>query len=488
MNSEQYVYLCCNTNLPWAEDVVSALENFVSSSSEASKVVTNKDPMGGVKDLLSAKTRLIRRAQRCFFEVSTVGHANQPVDVSDVYIEMGIAIALNTPMFFLKRHDTPDHALPTGFLGLSQHLQYSGPHSLGKTLRLIQEHSKRTAHSDICEFSGLNCPSVASSPKKLSWSQRITCHICDSDTPDRSDYRYALEEAISRLAQTGFIYLNDAAARSREYSFCAICKLVRSTHFGIYRVTHTRTPETYLAIGLSIGIDALFGLDRPRCIVAERQEEVPALLSSSEVVLAKNLSELEKKLYTFLPSLKATLVGSLRKPVPLAKVTAVISTPLSSGLAAKGHSSPMGLVDCLLRMNTQVPDFPISESDIRLELLRFDAALASSRDQLVSLKLESSTEQESKIYEIQLLLLVDVLFVGEVIMQIRKKKRNADYVIFEVGCSLEKKLGTALSSRNPNVASQVYYFTHVVLRIMLNLLGESMEDFSSVLPPLPPLP
>src|SRR5436853_731021 len=72
-----------------------------------------------------------------------------------------------------------------------------------------------------------------------------------------------------------------------------------------------------------------------------------------------------------------------------------------------------------------VPRFDVPEGEVKRELTRFDEALALSRDQLLSLKKQHvSSEQTVRILESQLLILVDPLFMGEVIQRVRSERRN----------------------------------------------------------------
>ena len=88
----------------------------------------------------------------------------------------------------------------------------------------------------------------------------------------------------------------------------------------------------------------------------------------------------------------------------------------------------------VVRYDIRVPDFTIPETDIRLELLKFDAALALSREQLLSIREREGGCKDTvkKLLDSQLLILVDPLFVGEVINKVKEERRNIEKVVWEV--------------------------------------------------------
>jgi phosphotransferase system enzyme I (PtsI) len=128
----------------------------------------------------------------------------------------------------------------------------------------------------------------------------------------------------------------------------------------------------------------------------------------------------------------------------------------------------------------KIPRYDVAEGEVKRELARFDEALATSRDQLVTLKKQHvSSEQTVRILESQLLILVDPLFMGEVIQRVRSERRNAESVVGDVvdefSRSFEAMEDTYLRERAADV-------NDVGVRILRNLMGETFPTLDKVGP------
>jgi len=124
-----------------------------------------------------------------------------------------------------------------------------------------------------------------------------------------------------------------------------------------------------------------------------------------------------------------------------------------------------------VRYDIAVPDYHIAETDVRLELLKFDAALALSRAQLMSIRnRDSSVDGEiQKILDSQLLILVDPLFVGEVISKVKTEHRNIEKVVYDVMTDFSM---TFESMKNAYLRERASDIRDIGGRILRNLLGE----------------
>lgn len=134
----------------------------------------------------------------------------------------------------------------------------------------------------------------------------------------------------------------------------------------------------------------------------------------------------------------------------------------------------------VLSEKLKIPRHDVAEGEVKRELARFDQALALSRDQLVTLKKQHvASEQTVRILESQLLILVDPLFMGEVIQRVRSERRNAESVVGEVvdefSRSFEAMEDTYLRERAADV-------NDVGLRILRNLMGETFPTLDKVGP------
>lgn len=116
-----------------------------------------------------------------------------------------------------------------------------------------------------------------------------------------------------------------------------------------------------------------------------------------------------------------------------------------------------------------VPDHPIRQGDVKSELLKLDAALAQSRDQLISLQERNKDNRETcKILDSQLLILVDPLFVGEAIQKVKTESRNVEKVVEDIIAEFSR---TFSQMSNPYMKQRAVDITDVGMRILRNLLG-----------------
>ena len=125
----------------------------------------------------------------------------------------------------------------------------------------------------------------------------------------------------------------------------------------------------------------------------------------------------------------------------------------------------------VVRFDINIPDFTIPKGDVRLELLKFDAALAKSREQLLNIRakgLENNDEIE-KLLDSQLLILVDPTFVGKVISTIKKEPRNIEKVVSDVISDISR---TFESMKDAYLRERAADIRDIGTRIMRNLLGE----------------
>ena len=125
----------------------------------------------------------------------------------------------------------------------------------------------------------------------------------------------------------------------------------------------------------------------------------------------------------------------------------------------------------VIQYDIKVPDFTIPETDIRLELLKFDASLALSREQLLAVREKDGGCDDTikKLLDSQLLILVDPLFVGEVINKVKEEKRNIEKVVWDVVNEFSRMFD---SMNDPYLRERASDVRDVGGRILRNLLGE----------------
>ena len=251
----------------------------------------------------------------------------------NVLIELGVAIALNRPTLLLRHAENRISGLqlPTCLESISAYiLEFSG----GVTLqRILREHLSRWVHTPpehdwwnrYCMFGNRICEHREAYPRGRQWGQEtIRCHISDGQDADRLDFRGVVEEVLGRFSDVTFGYL-DALPMADGYNFllCTHCQTVRSTPFAIYRITPQTPAETFLAIGMSLALEAQFTHRIPKILLTTNKHDIPSLLSGYEVVEARNDQECKTYLRKFMPDVIREVRRTTWRPRPLPFIAVV---------------------------------------------------------------------------------------------------------------------------------------------------------------------
>lgn len=125
----------------------------------------------------------------------------------------------------------------------------------------------------------------------------------------------------------------------------------------------------------------------------------------------------------------------------------------------------------------KVPRYEIPEPEIKQELSRFDRTLVASREQLQVLKQKHwESSQTVRILESQMLMLVDPLFMGDVIQRIRGERRNAEAVVADV---TEEFCRSFEALEDPYMRERAADVRDIGHRIIRNLLGREYPSLES---------
>jgi hypothetical protein len=227
----------------------------------------------------------------------------------NVLIELGIAIALNRPTILLRHTESriAKIELPESIKSVTQISEFTGgDYTLEKALR---EHLSQLANLPQdqdwrhrrCLFGEIDCSYIHVNPHTaMIGDDKLHCHIADGPDPDQIDFRSTVERVLDHFNNISYSYL-DKAVVPGGYTFllCAHCQLIRSTPFAIYRITPYTLPDTYIAIGISIGMEYRSRYKIPRFMITKDMQYVPSLLSGYEFVLMKNLHSLKTRLPQF---------------------------------------------------------------------------------------------------------------------------------------------------------------------------------------------
>lgn len=310
----------------WTEDLIGACEK-VLSRPEFNLELDYADKSFAPDVLLQNKAlELIANARYGIYDLSCWENDRGEWQLPrNVYVELGMAIALNRPTLMLRNNCNRHLKLPKCLESMSGSiLEFSGTTTLTHTLetRLPQW---LKAPPDVgwwnryCVPGNRTCEFRESHPRASQWGRKtIQCHVSDGPDPDRVDFRALVDEVLERFSNVNVTYM-DALTPMQGYDFllCTHCKTVRSSSFAIYRITPFTPAETFIAIGISLVLERLFDYKIPKLLLIEHPHDLPSLLTGYEVVVARNDGERKKQLLHFMPIVMQRVRESTWKPRPL---------------------------------------------------------------------------------------------------------------------------------------------------------------------------
>lgn len=232
----------------------------------------------------------------------------------NVFIELGIAIALNRPTVLLRHATNKKLPLPICLQGLEM-LDFAGTDTLKKALtKRLPEWINRFPDNKaqgfcifgnkLCEFRGQH-PYIQKPEQAL-----LDFHIADGLDKLSTDF-YQLERDEIRSAlqnifgDSKFEYLDELPLiNGYQHRLCNECQIIRSTPCGIYRIIPQTPADVFVAIGISIALDKLFDYTIPRMLLVPQPQNLPSLLQGYKIIKAVNTTEIKDNLIKFLPQVK----------------------------------------------------------------------------------------------------------------------------------------------------------------------------------------
>jgi len=288
----QKCFIAYTEQAEWSEDLLSACQEVLSRPEfnlEPDYARKHFDPD---VPLRQKALELIANARYGIYDLSCwrdeKGEWQMP---RNVFIELGMAIALNRPTLLLRHASNRELELPECLKSVSGHiLEFSGEITLKRALekrlpQWVDTPPDRDWWSRYCIFGGRKCEYREVDPRAKQWGRKmLRCHISDGPDVDRDDFRGVVEEVLERFSDVTYTYL-DALPMTKGYDFllCTHCQTVRSTPFAIYRITLHTPAETFIVIGMSIALEAQFDYKIPKILLTEKVQDVPSLLSGYEV-------------------------------------------------------------------------------------------------------------------------------------------------------------------------------------------------------------
>ncbi|NEP27568.1 effector-associated domain EAD1-containing protein, partial [Moorena sp. SIO3I6] len=258
----------------------------------------------------------------------------------NVYLELGIAIALNRPTLLLRHTSNQELQLPKCLQSIKI-LDFAGIVTLKKALdaqlpQWIDVPPDRDWLNRFCIFGNQVCSFRDKHPWEQKWGQeKITCHISDGFDKNHPRYhqseceeiRGVFENIFNRYSNLTFNYLDELSlVDGYQYLLCSHCQTVRSTPFALYRILPNTSAETFIAIGMSLALDKLFESNIPRVILVKSERDLPSLLRGYDVVEACNSKEIKQKLKERLPKILNMVRETTWKPRPLPFIDNLVDT------------------------------------------------------------------------------------------------------------------------------------------------------------------
>jgi hypothetical protein len=172
----------------------------------------------------------------------------------NVYLELGIAIGLGVPFFLIQHYEAK---VPPILAGLSRYANGG----LFRTMRRELAGQIEEYDFGVVRFKA-NLPSAGSLPEYL---------IAAGQLVEDEDFEGSVQDALSSYASIQAVSLQEnlVGNASTGWALDTLVKKIQAARFGVYRVDETCSPTTFLALGISIG------LDRPFLMVHRANHEVP---------------------------------------------------------------------------------------------------------------------------------------------------------------------------------------------------------------------
>ena len=322
----QKCFLGYSQGAPWAPDLLAACSKVLERPEfDLDLDYAGKHFQPGVT-LRQKAQELIANARYGIYDLSwwldESGNWQMP---RNVLIELGVAIALNRPTLLLRHASNRDLALPEILTGLaSEPLEFSGETTLEQALedrlpQWIDEPPEIAWWNRFCHFGRRRCDFREAHPQARQWAEsKLRCDVHQGCDPDQTDFRAVVETVIDRFSQVEVGFADDLeVVPGFEFRLCTLCQRARSKPLAIYRISKHTTPETFIALGMNLGLEFHFGYSIPKILLSESHKQVPSLLQGYEVVEVRNDRERKERLKRFLPGVLKAVRSTAWNPRPL---------------------------------------------------------------------------------------------------------------------------------------------------------------------------
>lgn len=197
-----------------------------------------------------------------------------PSEDRNVYLELGIAIGLGAPFFLIQHREAK---LPALLEGLSRYESKGTFRTMRKELAgKIEEYDFGAVRLTK------DLPTAGSQPQYLLGAGNLVddedFEGCIADAI-QAKYPDLATVSLARLSQTG----------STSWPIEQLIDTIQATRFGVYRVNEQCSPTTFVALGISIG------LNRPVLMIKDAHKEVPLDLRGIGLYAFPNFAALERE-------------------------------------------------------------------------------------------------------------------------------------------------------------------------------------------------
>lgn len=322
----QKCFIAYSEQAPWAPDLLSACEEVLNRPEFNLEPDHARKHFKPDSSLLQKALELIANARYGIYDLSYwQNNKNEWHIPGNVFIEFGIAIALNRPAMLLRHVSNRKLELPECLESVSGNiLEFSGELTLAHELNIrlpkwIAVDPEQDWHNRFCIFGGRSCKYRETYPLAQENAQgEIHCLVSAGLDSDRVEFSESVREVLGRFSHIRFDFLDGIPLNDQyELLLCTYCQELRRSPFAIYRLTSETSPATLIAIGMSLAFEEQFGGRLHRVLITDQMAAVPTLLSGYEILVANNTRERRSRLRECIPTVMRSIQGTLWRPRPL---------------------------------------------------------------------------------------------------------------------------------------------------------------------------
>ncbi len=254
------------------------------------------------------------------------------------FIELGIAMGLNRPVLLLLDSDMMKAGvqLPRGLEDLrDQIVPIAGTSSFKERFKQRLHRLRESCENELllkkrfCLFAARDCEYREEHPFIGNrGANTLSCLVANGlDTVKNLFDRYDMD----------YKYLDDLPGPvGYQLWCCAHCQTVRSSRLALYPITSETPPETFIALGITLALEAQFKYTIPKLLIAQDAHQLPSLLRGHDVMFIRDPAQLEREFGRKIP----TLMQNVRN-------TRVRSQPIPAIIYTIGlrHERPLSAVD-----------------------------------------------------------------------------------------------------------------------------------------------